>query len=112
MPADLTQSTAFVDMLRETEKETNMREETEDEYVIERVIDRRVDKTGRAYEYRVRWEGYEAEDDTWEPHATVVGPRLTEFEQQSTKKDGDDGDEKNQDEENDEIEPERSANDV
>ncbi|XP_059618410.1 chromobox protein homolog 1-like isoform X2 [Phlebotomus argentipes] len=39
--------------------------EGENEYQVESIIDRRV-KKGRV-EYYIKWEGYSAEDNTWEP---------------------------------------------
>jgi hypothetical protein len=41
-----------------------------DEYVVERLLSRRV-KQGRV-EYKVRWAGYDASEDTWEPEAEVA----------------------------------------
>jgi hypothetical protein len=40
------------------------------EYEIERIIDHRVHR-GHATQYRVRWKGYSAEHDTWEPMSNL-----------------------------------------
>jgi glutathione S-transferase len=43
--------------------------EEEPEYVVEKIVDKRVEGKGRSRttEYRVRWKNYSEEDDTWEP---------------------------------------------
>ncbi|KAF5377047.1 hypothetical protein D9757_007701 [Collybiopsis confluens] len=48
--------------------------EEEHEYVVESITEARV-KKGRikTWEYRVRWEGYKEEDDTWEPVESFAG---------------------------------------
>jgi len=45
----------------------------EDEYAVESIIAQRVNKRRRKPEYRVRWLGYGAEDDTWEPEENFFG---------------------------------------
>ena len=44
------------------------------EYVVERIVDH--EGTGDALQYRVRWYGYDAKDDTWEK-AACIPPYLT-----------------------------------
>eukprot|EP01046_Picozoa_sp_COSAG06_P087512 COSAG06_NODE_34006_length_481_cov_0.764398_1_plen_122_part_01 len=51
----------------ETSEESSESEDDDDgdgSYSVQRVVDKRTE--GGKVEYRVRWEGYESEDDTWE----------------------------------------------
>ena len=55
------------------------------DYELEKIISRRPSsKYEGEYEYRVRWKGCEAEEDTWEPLVNLQGSMRTvaEFEQQ------------------------------
>ncbi|KAM9321714.1 chromodomain Y-like protein [Pholidichthys leucotaenia] len=58
---------------------------TEEFYEVERIMDRRRNKKGRV-EYLVRWRGYGAEGDTWEPesHLTTCMAYVQEFNRQHT----------------------------
>lgn len=40
-------------------------------YAIESIIEHRRGKAVANWEYRIRWEGYGPEDDTWEPHQQI-----------------------------------------
>ena len=53
----------------------------EQEWEVERVIGKRIRKG--SVEYKVRWTGYESEDDTWEPVRHLHCPeKITEFEKE------------------------------
>ena len=74
MPNDPSAHTSWVDLLDETAHERELRlKESDDEYTIERIIRRRWNSTGTAYEYLVKWEWYDDKDDrTWVPHPELV----------------------------------------
>ena len=54
--------------------------ETEDQYLVDNILDRRA--VGRGFQYRVRWKGYGPEYDSWEPSRNISPDLLEAYETQ------------------------------
>jgi len=69
-------------------------ESEEDEYVVETILDKRVNADTRSFEWKVKWLGYDGKWDefTWEPIENLIScqQQLADFEAKLTKEQQDD----------------------
>ncbi|VDD87614.1 unnamed protein product [Enterobius vermicularis] len=59
-----------------------------DEYVVEKILKKRILKKSGRVEYLVKWKGYEIEESTWEPEENCVSAKgaIADFEAEEARK--------------------------
>lgn len=65
-------------------KETEEREEDGEEYVVEKILDKRYNRKKKRVEYLIKWTGYDSEsENTWEPieNCKSASDAIREFEE-------------------------------
>lgn len=68
------QASVSGDEAEETKSEASANGADEEEYEVQEVVDHKIEK-GISY-YLIRWKGYDADGDTWEPEDTLSCPDL------------------------------------
>ena len=66
---------------KEISKEVSLLKPKNDIYNVEEILDKR--KSGRYYEYLIKWEGYPDEQNSWEPKKHLPAQMVQEFEEKS-----------------------------
>jgi hypothetical protein len=63
-------------------------EEEDEIYQVEKIVDKKWFDDDRCYKYLVKWEGYDDDENTWEPVENLdqVGPLLQKFEKNLSRK--------------------------
>ena len=54
------------------EREADRLKAKEDMYVVEEILNKRYDEESQNYVYLVKWEGFPASENTWEPEESLL----------------------------------------
>jgi len=66
---------------------SEIKEEEEEEYIVEKILDKRIEEKKIAY-YLIKWKGYGDEENTWEPKSNLSSEMIKEYEKRQIQNQG------------------------